>query len=426
VFYLNGGQGIGIQSSPTNTHQSIVYAKAYQAFRDVNSGTTMSATDAWTGGTKYSTVYSTVNISTSSWQIYASICSPQQTLYLNTNPTKFLVNPGVSSVNTDFMYTTPNPYDEVNIDSVNSTIRFLGVRDIQLSSITTPQRAVFFSISTFTSEGYLSLSGEVSSLRSLSTTMPYHYRSSILLNSQNAFLKQNIQSYLSTPYTGVWLASFAGGPTSTINLQSTLGFPYLPLGLRGSNILSTSNNVTYNSVVYSNVNLTEINNSPYVLDSYLSTLTFNMSPFSTIINRNANTSITLSYTPSFLLAPSVVSGGSNNFNLGFSTFLTCGGAEIVPGTSVEDMFYAPNQSPASNALYGRLLIDIPTSYVKTHYLSNYSVYHRFPNAVACYSNASSNTWPPTSYTLLRPGLSTNEMTVLTSKQNSAYITIIGL
>ena len=466
VFYLTGGQGIGIQSSPTNSHQSIVYSKAYQAIHDINSGSNMTPLDAWKVGNAYSTVYSTINVSTTSWMIYPSICSPTQTLYWNTNPIKFLVTPGVSTINTDYitrtrpfsslganlvsscissvdfpfstflstfhvtLYNTSTFYDEVNIDSVNSTIRFLGVRDVQLSTVLTPQRAVFFSISTFTSEGYLGLSGEVSSLRSLSTTMPYHYRSSILLNPTNAFMKQgSLQNYLSTPYTGVWTASFIGSPginPSSMIIQSSIGFPYTPRGLRGANILTTSNAVLINGNSYT-VNITENATNIDQGDAFISSLTFNMSPFSTIINRNVSASITVSYTPSFLLPPNSTIGANaaNNFALGFSTFLTYGGDETVPGTTVEDIFYAANQYPVQNPLYGRFLIDLPKTYVSSHYTSNYTVYHYFPSSIAGYSNANAATWPPANYLYTRPGLSSAQITSYTSKQNAAYITIIG-
>ena len=446
VFYLTGGQGIGIQSSPTNSHQSIIYAKAYQAIHDINTGSNMTPLDAWNPSRAYSTLYSTINVSTTSWMIYPSICSPTQTLYWNTNPIKFLVTSGISSINTDYIirsqpfstvastcisspnfplstflstfYNTSTFYDEVNIDSVNSTIRFLGVRDVQLTTVLTPQRAVFFSISTFTSEGYLGLSGEISSLRSLSTNMPYHYRSSILLNANNAFLKQgNLQNYLSTPYNGVWTAAFVGTPginPSSMILQSSIGFPYTPRGLRGANII-TSSNVTINGNPYV-VNITENATNVYQGDAYISTLTFNMTPFSTIINRNVSASITVSYTPSFLLSPNSTIGANatNNFALGFSTFLTYGD-ETVPGTTVEDIFYAANQFPVQNPLYGRLLIDIPKTYVSSHYMSNYSVYHYFPSSIAGYSNSNPATWPPTNYLYTRTGLSSAQITSFTSK-----------
>ena len=458
VFYLTGGQGIGIQSSPTNSHQSILYAKAYQAIHDINTGSNMTPLDAWNPNRAYSTLYSTINVSTTSWMIYPSICSPTQTLYWNTNPIKFLVTSGVSSINTDYIWnaspfstvastciSSPNYplvtflstfynnstfYDEVNIDRVNSTIRFLGVRDIQLSTVLTPQRAVFFSISTFTSEGYLGLSGEISSLRGLSTTIPYHYRSSILLNANNAFLKQgNLQNYLSTPYSGVWTAAFVGTPSinpSSMILQSSIGFPYTPRGLRGGNIITSSNNVIINGNSYT-VNVTENVTNLYSGDAYISTLTFNMSPFSTIINRNVSASITVSYTPSFLLSPNSTIGANatNNFALGFSTFLTYGGSETVPGTTVEDIFYAANQFPAQNALYGRFLIDIPINYLSNHYTSNYTVNHYFPSSIGGYSNVNPATWPPTNYLYTRPGLSSAQITSFTSRQNMAYITIIG-
>ncbi len=116
--------------------------------------------------------------------------------------------------------------------------------------------------------------------------------------------------------------------------------------------------------------------------------------------------------------------GSNiNFAIGFSTFVSYGGGEIVPGTNVEDLFYANGQQPSQNPLYGRLQIEFPKSYVVNHYQSNYSVYHYFPNMIAGYSN--SNVWPLKTYAYTRAGISSPQIASYTSKQNSAYITIIG-
>jgi hypothetical protein len=465
VFYLTGGQGVGIQSSATNSHQSIVYAKAYQALHDINTGSNMTPLDAWTPTTKYSTVYSTINLSTTSWMIYPTICSPTQTLYWNTNPIKFLVSRGVSTINTDYivrsrpfstffstcilnnnplntfvssMYYTPSYtssiYDEVNIDNVNSTIRFLGVRDLQLTTVLEPQRAVFFSISTFTSEGYLSLSGETAALRTLSTTMPYHYRSSLLLNASNAFLKQGpLFNYLSTPYTGTFTRSYViknGGPpipTALENITSTIGFPYTSQGLRGTNIIATSNNVEIpgGSGKLYDINLTE-NANVYTGDAYISSLTFNMASYSTIIDRNNKTSITIDYTPNFLLSPNSTLGATAIANnaFSFSTFLNCAD-ETVPGTVVEDLFYAPNQYPVQNPLYGRLKIEIPKNYITSHYTCTFTVNHYFPKMIAGYSNQNPNTWPAIAYLYTRAGLSSAQITSYTSKQNVAYITIIG-
>jgi hypothetical protein len=465
VFYLTGGQGVGIQSSPTNSYQSIVYAKAYQALHDINTGSNMTAMDAWTQNTKYSTVYSTINLSTTSWMIYPTVCSPTQTLYWNTNPIKFLVSRGVSSINTDYIVRsrpfstffstcilnnnplstfvssiyyipsyTSSIYDEVNIDNVNSTIRFLGVRDLQVTTVLEPQRAVFFSISTFTSEGYLSLSGDTSALRTLSTTMPYNYRSSIQLNASNAFLKQgSLLNYLSTPYTGTFTRTYTplngGPPIATVleNITSSIGFPYTPRGFRGTNIIATSNNVEVvpGSGRFYDINLTE-NANIYTGDAYISSLTFNMSPYSTIINRNNSTSITVEYTPSFLLSPNSTLGAAAIANnaFSFSTFINCGD-ENVPGTVVEDLFYAANQYPVQNPLYGRLKIDIPKNYISTHYTCTFTINHYFPNLIGGYSNQNPNVWPATNYLYTRAGLSSAQIISYTSKQNVAYITVIG-
>ena len=466
VFYLTGGQGIGIQSSATNSYQSIVYAKAYQALHDINTGSNMTPLDAWTPNTKYSTIYSTINLSTTSWMIYPTICSPTQTLYWNTNPIKFLVTGGVSTINTDYIvrarpfstfYSTcilnNNPlttfvssmdytpsytstiYDEVNIDSVNSTIRFLGVRDLQLTTVLTPQRAIFFSLSTFTSEGYLSLSGDTSALRTLSTTIPYHYRSTLLLNASNAFLKQgSLLNYLSTPYAGTFTRTYTaknGGPPIPAvleNITSSIGFPYTSQGLRGTNIIATSNNVEVvpGSGKLYDINLTE-NANVYTGDAYISSLTFNMASYSTIIDRNNKTSITIEYTPSFLLSPNSTLGATAVANnaFSFSTFLNCAD-ETVPGTVVEDLFYAPNQYPVQNPLYARLKIEIPKNYVTTHYTCTFTVNHYFPKMIAGYSNRdSAGTWPAIVNLYTRAGLSSPQIASYTSKQNVAYVTIIG-
>uniref|UniRef100_A0A6C0BD01 Uncharacterized protein n=1 Tax=viral metagenome TaxID=1070528 RepID=A0A6C0BD01_9ZZZZ len=421
IMYLTGGQGAGIQSSVRKT-EAIVYAKAYQAFHDVNSGSNMRVLDGPPG-----VLYSTINLSTTSWQIYPTLCTTQQMIYLNTNPTKFLINSNVPTIDPSII---EDQYEELNIDNVNSTIRFLGVRDVHLSTINGDQKSVFFSISTFTSEGYLTLSGEVSSLTAMSTSMPYHYRDMITLTPSNSlFRTDGIPAALSTPYNGIFTLKYAGinPPTdSNFNFTSSIGWPYKPRGLSGSNVISTFMSTVVTDIERDyTVSVVESDLGVYSGDAFISSLTFNMSPYSTIIKRNVNASIVLNYTPSFLLTPnSTITGLSQNVLFGFSTFLNYGDT-TVPGTTVEDLFIAPSQYPIQNPLLGRLQINIPSTFVATNWTSNYTVNHYFPSCIGGYSNSVANSWPATSYNYVRAGLSSAQITSYSSKYNTAYMTIIG-
>jgi len=421
IMYLTGGQGAGIQSSVRKT-EAIVYAKAYQALYDINSGSNMRVLDGPPG-----VLYSTINLSTTSWQIYPTLCTPQQTLYLNTNPTKFLINSNVPVIDPSVI---DGKYEELNIDNVNSTIRFLGVRDVHLSTINGDQKSVFVSISTFTSEGYLSLSGEVSSLTAMSTSMPYHYRDMIIMTPSNSlFRTDSIQSFLSTPYNAIFTLKYAGiNPPvdSNFHFTSSIGWPYKPRGLSGSNVISTfMSTVTTDEPRDYTVSVVESDLGIYSGDAYISSFTFNLIPYSTIIKRNLNTSIVLNYTPSFLLSPnSTITGQPQNVLFGFSTFVNYGDQTVL-GTTVEDLFMAPNQYPNQNPLFGRLQISIPDSFARYHWESNYTVNHYFPSCIGGYSNSVANSWPASSYNYVRPGLSSAQITSYSSKFNTAFISIIG-
>ena len=421
IMYLTGGQGAGIQSSIRKT-EAIVYAKAYQALHDVNSGSNMTVLDGPPG-----VLFSTINLSTSSWQIYPTLCTPQQTLYLNTNPTKFLINSNVPIIDPSVI---EDQYEELNIDSVNSTIRFLGVRDVHLSTLNGTKKSVFFSISTFTSEGYLSLSGEVSSLTAMSTSMPYHYRDMIIMTPSNSlFRTDGITANLSTPYDGIFTLKYAGiNPPvdSNFGVRSSIGWPYKPRGLSGSNVIKTfTSNVTTDIEREYVVSVVESDLGIYSGDAYISSLTFNMSPYSSIIERNVNTSIVLNYTPSFLLTPnSTITNLPQNVLFGFSTFVNYGDTTVI-GTTVEDLCMAPNQYPNQNPLFGRLQINMPDSFVRHHWISNYTVNHYFPSCIGGYSNSVANSWPANSYDYVRPGLSSPQIISYSSKFNTAFISIIG-
>lgn len=418
VFYLNTGQGAGMTSSVTNSHQTTIYGKSYQALYDRNTNSTMKVTDN-------NSLYSTLNLSTTTQQFYTTLDSTNQTLYWNMNPMRFIVHGGVSSINSTMMYDLS--VNEVNFDSQNSSIAFFGVRDIKLSTIMEPQRGVFFSISTFTSEGYLGMSGEISSLRGMSTTLPYHFRSTFLLNTSNALIRQTAQQFLSTPYTAVFTVAYAGTPpitNTTCTIRSSIGFPYTAAGSRGGNAIQSFAE-TIGGNPYTVTVTEDAARSFYLGDAFVSSLSFSLDSFSSFINRNNSTSIVLSYTPTLLFPGNSTIGTSNNSLIGFSTFLNCGNEVLFSTISVDDAVVLANQVPFQNSIKANLSIEIPKSLVVARYTSTYTVHHYLPSTIGGYSNPTPVTWPATSWNFTRAGLSSKQVASFTPLRNSAYITIIG-
>lgn len=415
VFYLTGGQGIGIGSTP-NEYEANVFVKAYQKLYDRNTNTTMTVEDS------IFELYSTIYFSTTTQQFYTSIDRQFQTVYWNMNPFRFLTG-NMTGGPTETIPTIR--YDQIQFNNLNSTIRFIGTKDIQLSTVSTlQQQSLYLSISTFTSEGYLGLSGEVSSLRSLSTTMPYHFRSTFLLNASNSFPALGL---LSTPQTAIFNVTYTGTPTRggiICTLQSSIGFPYTAAGLRGPNpIQQFSEDICGN--LYT-VSIVEDTTAAYTSNASFSSFAFRLDSFSTIINRNNSTSIVLSYTPSFLFSGYSTSGTNATINpIPFTTFITAGN-EVLTNTQTDDVVYFTNPPPfQQNFLKANLNINIPKATVLPRYTCTFIVNHTLSNVLGGYSNANPATWPPTSYNFTRSGLSSATMASFTPTRNSAYLTIIG-
>jgi hypothetical protein len=248
--------------------------------------------------------------------------------------------------------------------------------------------------------------------------MPYNYRSTLTLSAYNSL--QAGPFTFSTPYTGVFTASYSPFKASqTCTIQSTIGFPFKAAGSRGTGTPIQ----TFTEGIYT-VSIAETNATTYSGDAYLSSLSFNLAPYSSIIDRDAGTSILLNYSPSFLLSPyQTVNPNTDSYLTSMSTFLVYGANTLVPGTAVETVFYSANTPPLKNPIYPSLQIDIPKSFVNGNYKSNYYVYHYFPGLLASSSNV--GTWPPT-WTTLQPGLSTNKAVSLTGINNMAIVSVIGL
>lgn len=429
VLYLNGGQGIGIQSSLINPRQTAVfYSKAYQAFNITNNGTFMTSVDNGTGNL----VNSTINLSTTSQAVFFTLDSTIQTLYLNTNPMKILVpsqTANISSVTSSILASNIFPAaSEVSYESTNSTIRFLGLGDIQLSTLNFPQKAVFFGISTFTSRGYLSLSGDVYKTRNI--------KSSVGLTESNSLIRSPTQgvSYLSTVYTGYFTAGYTGGiaappPAPLIcTIVSSLGFPFYPAGLRGAStpIQSFIEGPPQNPYV---TNIYEYIPTSNTTQCYVSSLSINLFPYSTIISKySASTSILLDYKPKFNFRTTDLDTNYQIPELTVSSYMTYGDF-VVPDTSFEDQFY-PSNLPTPTAPYvnnpysGNLTLPLNLGFVlSTNYTSNYIVQHSIPSAVAGYSNADGS-WPAIQFNVVRSGLSSTAFNAATCQKNSAFVSIL--
>jgi hypothetical protein len=428
---LNGGQGAGIQST-ANRYQALVYAKAYQAFNDRNSGTGMTVLDS-TG----SLLCSTLNTSTTSWQVYTTFDSTTQTMYLNTNPIKFLAT---NVVNSNQVATYSNA-QSVQIDNVYSTIQFMGVGDIKLTTITTPKRGIFIGLSTMTSAGFLDISGQVAALRAFSTNVPYNYRSTLSLGPTNSLAGYTGPLSLSTPYiakfTNVFTvlqnpANAAIRGNESITVLSTIGYPYTTCGDRGGIIPSITSNgyaissgtytdlsgVNYNIALWENINIPA---SLYGGDAYISSLLVRFDSFSTIINRNADASIQINYTPNFLFPPTSTITGASCLTP-FSTFVTCRDIPI-PGISVENRVYPCQQPPFSNFIALNLNITVPKSVITENYMSSYNICHYLPSSIGGFSNTTN--LDGGDYTIVRSGFISKYIQSLDPANNTANISIIG-
>ena len=431
VFYLNGGQGAGIQST-ANRYQAVVYAKAYQAFKDRNSGTGMTVLDS-TG----SLLCSTLNTSTTSWQVYTTFDSTTQTMYLNTNPIKFLA----TNVENSNQVATYSNAQSVQMDNIYSTIQFMGVGDIKLTTITTPKRGIFIGLSTMTSAGFLDISGQVAALRAFSTNVPYNYRSTLSLGPTNSLAGYTGPLSLSTPYIAKFTNVFTvlQNPDNavtrgneSITILSTIGYPYTTCGERGGIIPSITSNgypvssgtytdllgVNYNIALWENINIPA---SLYGGDAYISSLLVRFDSFSSIINRNADASIQINYTPNFLFPPTSTITGASCLTP-FSTFVTCRDIPI-PGISVENRVYPCQQPPFSNFIALNLNITVPKSVITENYMSSYNICHYLPSSIGGFSNTTN--LPGGDYTLTRSGFISKYIQSLDPTNNTANISIIG-
>lgn len=232
--------------------------------------------------------------------------------------------------------------------SGRSTLKFLGVGDIQLSTVS-DQRAVFVSISSFTSAGYMALSGEVLAR------------------------KQYVNSTFSTNYG---YASFIS------SLSTSCGGP------GGWN---------WNSFYGSNVPLSTAELYPNYTtgDVYFSTVTFTMSSFIRYVNPNLTTKMFLEVHPSYMFQRSLLGSQGNNYTLikPISTFIqytspTTSMTSRLPESHCEmNMTSQQSNTWTSNYFDTPFKLEINTTTVQNNYAIDggsgyYTLYHRIVGGMA--------------------------------------------
>jgi hypothetical protein len=237
----------------------------------------------------------------------------------------------------------------LSMSTTQSTLRFLGVGDIQLSTIT-DLRAVFFSISSFTATGYADLSGEARAWR------PYTYST----NSTSAGYATFISSI---PYSTV-VGSSGWNWTSSIgeNLLLSTVEPYPSLYSTG--------------------------------DVYFSTVSFHMGPFARYIHPNSTTKVYLEIKPSYFFERMYL-GQEAPLTLvkEFSTFVQYesprSGRQILSTSIVGDYMTSQMSNLYTSNYYNTpLKLELDTATLMSNTLADgatgarYTVYHRIAGGMA--------------------------------------------
>ena len=273
--------------------------------------------------------------------------------FSNAAPNILVAQNTVPSVSRLAAQTVPNS-ENIVMSSSQSTLKFIGVGDIQLSTVT-DLRAVFFSISSFSASGYADLSGETRAWRgftysSLSTNAGYaSFVSSIPFSTFDSSDEYN-------GYGWDWSRSLGSNiPMSTVE-------------------------------TYPNYDTTG--------DVYFSTVSFTMAPFLRYIQPNSTTKVFLEVNPSYFFQRMYL-GTSTPMNLvkEFSSFVQYEsprtGRQILEKASYGGyMFSQMSNAYASNYYDNQLKLELDPAILTRNaaidgpYGGYYTLYHRIPGAMA--------------------------------------------
>jgi len=243
--------------------------------------------------------------------------------------------------------------ENLTISTGQSTIKFIGVGDLRLSTVT-DLRAVFFSVSSYSATGYADLSGEARAWRgfsysTLSTTAGYgNFVSSI-------------------PYSTFY----------RVNEYVGYGWDWTPL-------------------LTSNIPMSTVETYPDYStgDVYFSTLSFPIDPFIRYIHPNSTTKMFLEVTPSYFFQRMYLGKSTMNLVKEFSTFIqyespTSGRQIMSKSANGSYLFSQSSNAYSSNYYNAPLRLELDTALMMSNALNDglltnnyYTLYHRIPGAMA--------------------------------------------
>ena len=322
---------------------SSIFPIPYDTLRDVN-GSTMTTRD-------YGNI---INFSTTGIQglLSAFVNTSNSTFtFSNAAPNLLVALNTVPSVTRLAAEQVPNS-ENIVMSSSQSTLKFIGVGDIQLSTVT-DLRAVFFSISSFTATGYSDLSGVA---------------------------RAWVGNLHSTQSTNAGYASFISSiPFSTFYATSEYtgyGWDWSPC--LGSNLVMST--------------VEQYPNFYSTGDVYFSTVSFTPAPFLRYIHPNSTTKMFLEVNPNYFFQRMFL-GISTPYNLvkQFSSFVqyqSARGIQILEKAS-QGAYMMSQQSNAytSNYFNSQIKLELDTAVLSSNAEMDgiggyYTLYHRIPGGMA--------------------------------------------
>ena len=323
---------------------SSIFTVPYDTISDGN-GSTMAAKD-YGNIVKFSTMgiqgLFSAYVNTSNSTFTFSNAAPNVLVALNTVPT-------VSRLAAQQM---PNS-ENIVMSSSQSTLKFIGVGDIQLSTVT-DLRSVFFSISSFTASGYADISA-------VARAWPGNVGSTLSTNAGYASFISSLPFstfHATGEYTGYgwdWSPSLG----SNLAMSTVEQYP---------NFYSTG-------------------------DVYFSTVSFTVAPFLRYIHPNSTTRMFLEVNPNYFFQRMYL-GISTPYNLvkPFSTFVqyeSVRGRQILQKAS-QGAYMMSQQSNAyaSNYYNSQIKLELDTAVLSSNAALDgvggayYTIYHRIPGGMA--------------------------------------------
>jgi hypothetical protein len=244
-FRLVAGEGIGMVNGPTGSNQTNLYAKAFNQF-DISGGNSVYAflnnqLDPTVTFAGENGIQLRADPATNTFYIGGSGSS---NTFVSTGIYGFSqlkVTDATSSITSSVQELAGN---YISANSPSTLLRFLGYNDIQLSTNVTTN-SVYFTISTFTSEGYLNISNAAYSAypSTLSTVSSLYVQTTTFVSSLAALSSSGVQ--WSSVQSSINALAISSGEefyrlTGLINARATIVQLNANIAQVNSNIISTT------------------------------------------------------------------------------------------------------------------------------------------------------------------------------------------